>query len=253
MITQVERQTETENIASLWKQYTKRKTTATKRELVLSYSKLVKFAARKVNLPSNCVFNCEDLWSIGIIGLTEAIERFDPNRGVKFESYASQRIRGMMLDEIRKIDWLPRSVRDRYRKASKSLSELDGNSIDSEQYTRAVNMTIQEFDRIKGYLANSGTVSLTKSIGDDMTLEDVLGGDSEVVEGYEDAELKEQLVEILRQLPERERLVITLHYYEDLTFKEIGRVLGVSESRVSQINSAVLEKVKENIESIVEA
>ncbi len=236
----------------LWKRYSKRKTSAIKKELVLSYLNLIKFAARAINLPSRCVFNNDDLLSIGILGLNEAIDRFDPHRGVKFETFASQRIRGVMLDEIRKVDWLPRSIRDKYKKAWKSLSELDMDTINGEQYTQAINMTFREFDQIKGYLANSEAVSLTKSIGDDMTLEDVISGDSEVVEEYEDAEMKEQLIEVLKQLPERERLVITLYYYEELTFKEIGKSLGISESRVSQIHSEVLGKVKELFRKAVE-
>jgi len=245
-------QVKTQNVASLWEKYSKRKTSKTKKELVLSYLNLVKFAARGINLPPRCVFNNDDLMSIGIIGLSEAIERFDPFRGVKFETYASQRIRGIMLDEIRKVDWLPRSIRDKYKKAWKSLNELDMDTVDGEQYTQAINMTVREFDQIKGYLANSEAVSLTKSIGDDMTLEDVVSGDSEVVERYEDNEMKAQLIETLKQLPERERMVMTLYYYEELTFKEIGKTLGISESRVSQIHSEVIDKVKELFRKAVE-
>ncbi|HUI29771.1 MAG TPA: FliA/WhiG family RNA polymerase sigma factor [Candidatus Acidoferrales bacterium] len=245
-------QAKTQDVESLWQRYSKRKTASIKKELVLFYMYLVKFAARGISLPPRCVFNNDDLMSIGIIGLSEAIERFDPYRGVKFETYASQRIRGIMLDEIRKVDWLPRSIRDKYKKAWKSLSELDMDRIDGEQYAQAINMTVREFDRIKGYLANSEAVSLTKSIGDDMTLEDVVSGDSEVVEQYEDDETKEQLVEILKQLPERERMVMTLYYYEEITFKEIGKILGISESRVSQIHSEVLDKVKDLFRKAVE-
>jgi len=237
-------ETKTHDVSHLWVRYSRRRTAAIKKELVLSYLNLVKFAARAIILPPRCVFNNDDLISIGIIGLSEAIERFDPNRGVKFETFASQRIRGIMLDEIRKVDWLPRSIRDKYKKAWKSLSELDMDKVDGDQYAQAINMTVREFDKIRGYLANSEAVSLTKSIGDDMTLEDVISSDSEVVEQFEDEELKEQLVKTLKQLPERERIVITLYYYEELTFKEIGKELGISESRVSQIHSEVIDKVK---------
>jgi RNA polymerase sigma factor FliA len=236
----------------LWEKYARRKTSAVKKELVLSYMNLVKFAARAINLPPKCVFNSDDLMSIGIIGLVEAIERFDPYRGVKFETFASQRIRGVMLDEIRKVDWLPRSIRDKYKKASKSLSELDMNSVNGEKYARAINMSISEFEKIKGYLANSEAVSLTRSIGEDMTLEDVIGGDSEVIQQFEEEELREQLVKILKQLPERDRMIVTLYYYEELTFKEIGKTLGISESRVSQIHSEVIGKLKEAFRKVVE-
>ncbi len=236
----------------LWDRYSRRKTSAVKKELVLSYLNLVKYAARAINLPSRCVFSVDDLMSIGIIGLTEAIERFDPKRGVKFETFASQRIRGVMLDEIRKVDWLPRSVRDKYKKASKSLSELDMDSVNGEKYARAINMSISEFEQIKGYLANAEAVSLTRTIGDDMTLEDVIGSDSEVIAQFEDEELKEQLVKILKRLPERDRMVVTLYYYEELTFKEIGKALGISESRVSQIHSEVISKLKEQFRKVVE-
>ncbi len=190
--------------------------------------------------------------SIGIIGLNEAIERFDQARGVKFETFASQRIRGIMLDEIRKVDWLPRSVRDKYKKASKSLSELNMDTVNGEKYAKAINMSVSEFEQIKGYLANAEAVSLTRSIGEDMTLEDVISGDSEVIEMYEDAEMKEQLVIALKRLPERERMVVTLYYYEELTFKEIGKTLGISESRVSQIHSEVIAKLKALLKKEVE-
>ena len=183
---------------------------------------------------------------------SEAIERFDPKRGVKFETFASQRIRGVMLDEIRKVDWLPRSVRDKYKKAFKSLSELDMDSVNGEKYARAINMSISEFEQIKGYLANAEAVSLTRVIGEDMTLEDVIGSDSEVIEQFEDEELKEHLVKSLKQLADRERMVVTLYYYEELTFKEIGKVLGISESRVSQIHSEVISKLKEQFRKVVE-
>ena len=236
----------------LWEKYSRRKTAAVKKDLVLSYMNLVKYAARAINLPSKCVFDTDDLMSIGIIGLVEAIERFDPKRGVKFETFASQRIRGVMLDEIRKVDWLPRSVRDKYKKASKSLSELDMDSVNGEKYARAINMSISEFEQIKGYLANAEAVSLTRAIGEDMTLEDVIGSDSEVIEQFEDEELKGQLVKILKQLADRERMVVTLYYYEELTFKEIGKVLGISESRVSQIHSEVISKLKEQFRRVVE-
>lgn len=236
----------------LWDKYSRRKTAAVKKELVLYYMNLVKYAARAINLPSKCVFDTDDLMSIGIIGLVEAIERFDPKRGVKFETFASQRIRGVMLDEIRKVDWLPRSIRDKYKKASKSLSELDMDSVNGEKYARAINMSISEFEQIKGYLANAEAVSLTRAIGEDMTLEDVIGSDSEVIEQFEDEELKEQLVKSLKQLADRERMVVTLYYYEELTFKEIGKVLGISESRVSQIHSEVISKLKEQFRKVVE-
>ncbi len=236
----------------LWEKYSRRKTAAVKKELVLSYMNLVKYAARAINLPSKCVFDTDDLMSIGIIGLVEAIERFDPKRGVKFETFASQRIRGVMLDEIRKVDWLPRSVRDKYKKASKSLSELDMDSVNGEKYARAINMSISEFEQIKGYLANAEAVSLTRAIGEDMTLEDVIGSDSEVIEQFEEEELKEQLVKSLKQLADRERMVVTLYYYEELTFREIGKVLGISESRVSQIHSEVISKLKEQFRKVVE-
>jgi len=236
----------------LWAKYAKRKTASVKKELVLAYINLVKFSARAISLPSRCVFTSEDLVSIGIIGLNEAIERFDPYRGVKFETFASQRIRGVMLDEIRKIDWLPRSVRDKYKRASKSLAELDMDKVNGEKYKKAINMSPDEFDQIKGYLANAETVSLSRAIGEDMTLEDTLSSDSQVIEQFEDAELKQSLVETLRQLPERDRMVITLYYYEELTFKEIGKTLGISESRVSQIHSEVISKLKELFRKVVE-
>lgn len=236
----------------LWEKYSRRKTAAVKKELVLSYLNLVKFAARAINLPPRCVFNNDDLMSIGIIGLNEAIERFDPYRGVKFETFAAQRIRGVMLDEIRKVDWLPRFIRDKYKKAWKSLSELDMDKVNGEQYVQAINMSLGEFEQIKGYLANAETVSLTKNIGEDMTLEDVIGSDSEVIEEYEDTELKEQLVKTLKELPDRDRMVLTLYYYEELTFKEIGKALGISESRVSQIHSEVIGRLKQLFKETVQ-
>jgi|YelNatPaOPRAMG01_1025707.scaffolds.fasta_scaffold00013_166 RNA polymerase sigma factor, FliA/WhiG family/RNA polymerase sigma factor, sigma-70 family len=236
----------------LWNKYSKRKSTALKKQLVLAYLNLVKFAARSINLPPRSVFTIDDLMSIGIIGLNEAIERFDPHRGVKFETFAAQRIRGVMLDEIRKVDWLPRSVRDKYKRASRSLDKINSESMSYDQLAEVINMPISEFDRIKGYLANADAVSLSKTIGNDITLEDMITDDNLVFDKYEDNELKERVLQLLKELPERDRIVVTLYYYEELTFKEIGKILGISESRVSQIHTEVINRLRKFLRKAVE-
>lgn len=236
----------------LWDKYSKRKSTALKKQLVLAYLNLVRFAARSINLPPRSVFTIDDLMSIGIIGLNEAIERFDPRRGVKFETFAAQRIKGVMLDEIRKVDWLPRSVRDKYKKASKSLDKINSESLSYDQLSEAINMPVNEFDRIKGYLANADAVSLSKSVGNDITLEDMITDDNRVIDKYEDNELKERVLQLLKELPERDRVVVTLYYYEELTFKEIGKILGISESRVSQIHTEVINRFRKLLRKAVE-
>lgn len=239
-------------INELWDKYSKRKSTALKKQLVIAYLHLVKFAARSINLPPRSVFTTDDLMSIGIIGLNEAIERFDPQRGVKFETFAAQRIKGVMLDEIRKVDWLPRSVRDKYKKASRSLDKINSESLSYDQLSDAINMPVSEFDRIKGYLANAEAVSLSKAVGNDITLEDMITDDNLVIDKFEENELKEQVLQLLKELPERDRLVVTLYYYEELTFKEIGKILGISESRVSQIHTEVISKFRKFLRKAVE-
>ncbi|MGC8594343.1 MAG: sigma-70 family RNA polymerase sigma factor [Candidatus Kryptoniota bacterium] len=236
----------------LWDKYSKRKSTALKKQLVLAYLNLVKYAARSINLPPKSVFTTDDLMSIGIIGLNEAIERFDPHRGVKFETFAAQRIKGVMLDEIRKVDWLPRSVRDKYKRASRSLDKINFESLSYDQLSEAINMPVNEFDRIKGYLANADAVSLSKTVGNDITLEEMITDDDRVVDKYEDNELKDHVLRLLKELPERERIVVTLYYYEELTFKEIGKILGISESRVSQIHTEVINRFRKLLRKAVE-
>jgi RNA polymerase sigma factor for flagellar operon FliA len=244
---------ERSTVDGLWQEF---KATADKRareRLILHYSPLVKYVAGRVSvgLPQN--IEQADLVSYGIFGLIDAIEKFDPSRDIKFETYAISRIRGAIIDELRAIDWIPRSVRSKARDVERAIQKLEnalhrpptdgelsaelGVSVDELQgMLNQINLvSVVALDEL---LSPSGDKGDRTSLVD--TLEDVDAPDPEMT--FESVETRQILAKSVNLLPERERLVITLYYYEGLTLAEIGGVLGVTESRVCQMHTkAVLE------------
>lgn len=199
----------------LWLQYKKAPSIDLKRQIVITYSKLVHYVIHNSKFINYDVFEDQDYYQFGIEGLSEAIERFDPDYGTKFETYALQRIRGKIIDEIRK-------VQNKYRVFSNS-----------------------------DILATN--ISLTRSVSDDenMMLYEVIPDNLEKPnETVESNELKELLVSALQKLEERDRLIITLYYYEHLNYKEIAEILGITVSRVSQVHSKIINKLRSKLSSV---
>lgn len=233
------------NIDRLWQQYERRKTTRVRDQLIENYLGLVQTVANSVasNLPKSV--DRDDLVSVGYIGLMDAIEKFEPSRGLKFETYAVSRIRGQMLDELRSTDWVPRSVRSRTKQietAAANLGEYHGRPASDIEIAAELKMSVDRVQRDRDKAAAGRMVPLDHRVesdgGDSMTLMDVLSNEKDDMSYLDD--LFGTTVDAIRSKSGRENVVITLYYYEGLTLAEIGRVLGVTESRVCQIHTTAI-------------
>jgi len=243
------------DLDTLWTQYRATGNQTFKDRLLVEYTGLVKFIAQRVamNLPPSV--ELDDLTSAGIMGLIKAVEAFEPERGLKFETFATHKIRGAILDELRSMDWVPRSVRQKNRALQKAYAELEislGRMPYDDEVAAHLGMTTEEFEDMLGDVAPATILSLEESLpdrGDDNkslslidTLEDPQGSNPLKEIGYQ--EIKRILKDAIGQLPEKEKLVVALYHYEELTLKEIGEVLGLTESRVSQIHSKAMLKLR---------
>ena len=241
--------------AQLWIDYHQGGSDAAREQLIVGYSPLVKYVAGRVaiGLPPNVEF--DDLVSYGIFGLMDAIDKFDPERGIKFETYAIARIRGAIMDGLRNNDWVPRSVRQKAKDLEKVCNELEhrlGRYATDQEISESLNITLEEFHRLLTEVSCTTLTSLdeiwlTKNPEDDSVrvldlIENEESSDPEQL--VEISELKVALAKAIDGLSEREKLVITLYYYEGLTLKEIGETLSISESRVSQIHTKAIFRLQ---------
>src|SRR5918998_152581 len=216
-------------LRELWRRYKLEGDEKARERLVVAYSPLVKFIAGRMasGLPSHVEES--DLMSYGLLGLIGAIERFDLEREIKFETFAVARVKGAIIDELRSLDWVPRSVRARARDVEKAHRALEANlqrAPTDEEMAQKLEISVDDFQGVLLEIANSSVLA---------TIQDPGAVDPEA-EAHA-SELKDRLAEAIEHLPERERLVIALYYYENLTLREIGEVLGVTESRVSQLHT----------------
>lgn len=236
----------------LWDRYQQGGDVEVRDALILHYSPLVKYVASRVavGLPQNV--EQSDLVSYGMFGLIDAIDKFEPGRGFKFETYAISRIKGAILDELRSIDWVPRSVRAKVRAVEKAYAKLEtrfGRSPSDEEVSKELGWTETQFQHTLSQISTVGLAALDEILvvggerGESLTLGDTIADGSHGPMGaFEVAELRQLLAQAINGMPEREKIVLTLYYYESLTLAEIGRVLGVTESRVCQIHTkAVLQ------------
>jgi RNA polymerase sigma factor for flagellar operon FliA len=230
----------------LWAEYQDGHPRAVRDRLIVHYAPLVKFVAGRVGSGLPHHVEQADLASYGIIGLIDAIDRFDPARGIKFETYAITRIKGSMLDELRAIDWVPRSVRARGRALEQAFAALEANlhrAPTDAELAAHLEWSEDELQTTMSQLSFTGLVALDQLLGgadreSATTLGDTLAdADPGPLAAYEVTELRARLADAVRQLPEREKIVVGLYYYEGLTLAEIGSVLGVTESRVCQIHT----------------
>ena len=245
---------------SLWQEYRQTGDRALRDRLILTYAPLVKFVAGRLGatLPSHV--DEQDLVSYGLLGLIGAIERFDPDREIKFETYAIARIKGAIIDELRSLDWVPRSVRTRAREIERAIGELERTLMRAptdEEIADKVGITGEELEESLTEISRTSIAALDElwspsGSGDQIalidTIEDQSGPNPEV--SLEQTELKEALGEAISRLPEREKLVVTLYYYEELTLREIGEVLGVTESRVSQLHTKAVLRLKARLSGV---
>jgi RNA polymerase sigma factor for flagellar operon FliA len=251
---------DTGEVEGLWSEYKATGTTEARDRLILHYSPLVKYVAGRVavGLPQNV--EQADLVSYGIFGLIDAIEKFDVGRGYKFETYAIARVKGAILDELRSIDWVPRSVRAKARALERAYAKLEAASHRSptdEELAEELGMTDSQLQATFSQLSFIGLVALDEMLslggerGESVTVGDTVADTNDgPVASYEIEEMRQLLAEAINRMPEREKVVLTLYYYEGLTLAEIGQVLGVTESRVCQIHTKAVIHLRSKLAAV---
>src|SRR5919206_4133942 len=232
-------------LRDLWRRYKAENSERAREQLVVAYSPLVKYVAGRMSSGLPAHVEEADLISYGLIGLINAIERFDPDREIKFETYAITRIKGAIIDELRSLDWVPRSVRSRAREIEQANSKLEHRlqrAPSDDEMASELDMTVDEFQEALLQISNSTVAALDElwtvsdASGDQVSLLDTLQdpGAPDPAAVMDQTDLKDRVADAIARLPEREKLVVALYYYENLTLREIGEVLGVTESRISQ-------------------
>lgn len=242
----------------LWKDYVTTKNSEIRDKLILEYAPLVKIVAGRLSIYLGYNVEYDDLVGYGIFGLIDAIDKFDYGKGVKFETYASLRIRGAILDQIRKMDWIPRSLRQKQKKIEAAMSKLEtqyGRPAKDEEIAAELGIDTEELLNWQGQAKITNVISLDEFVEAAGEREvNIIRSDS--FEQPENVamknEIKQQLMESLDGLTDKERKVILLYYYEELTLKEISRILDVSESRVSQLHTKALQKMKTKLGNYME-
>ena len=240
-----------ENLEKVWKTYRQTKSPALKEKLILEYAPMVKYVAGRLLVHVGQHVEYDDLISYGIFGLIDAIDKFDLDKGVKFETYASLRIRGAIIDNIRKMDWVPRTLRQKNKEFEQLYGQLEfelGREPTEAEIAKKLNLSIKETREL---ISKSTVISLV-SLDDylEQNHESVFGASSQedTPEGYVNKqELQKMLTEAIEKLTEKEKLVVTLYYFEGLTLKEISEIMGVSESRVSQIHSKAISRMQSKL------
>ena len=237
----------------LWDDYVRLQSQDIREKLILEYAPLVKLVAGRLSMYLGYNVEYEDLVSYGIFGLIDAIDKFDTRKGIKFETYASLRIRGAMLDQIRKNDWIPRTVRQRQKQIDSAIREIEsltGRNASDEEIAEKIGISQDEYNEWQSQLKITNVVSLNEFMEQGSDVPNGRGSSTHFAnpeERYEQNELKEVLRDSLTLLTEKERRVIELYYYEDLTLKEISVILEVSESRVSQLHTKALARMKDKM------
>ena len=243
--------TEATGVERLWDEFARTGDVDARNRLVVHYSPLVKYVAGRLSAGLPNTVEQADLVSYGMFGLIDAINRFDRSRGFKFETYAMSRIRGAIIDELRAIDWVPRSLRAKSRAVQRAYTRLEHELLrtpSDEEVATELGMTEPELQELFGKISFFGLVALEETLSGAGREESLTVGDTVVdpqpgpVGVFEVEETRQILAGAINRLPDREKLVLTLYYYEGLTLNDIGRVLGITESRVCQIHTkAVLQ------------
>ncbi len=252
------------NIETLWNNYFSNKDSINKKNLMLNYIWLVKYTIQGMNLPNKSLLSNEDFVNIGILGLNESIERFDIEKGVKFETYAVTRIKGTILDELRKLDWLSRTTRKRAQElqnAEEQIKKYNSGEATAEQVIKKLNINVNDYHTYlkaaEAAKANQYLFETTQGMlgeNDFDILEEI--PDNSIINALDKLEDEERIAnisKILSDMAEKKRLVISLYYYEELNFKEIGNILQLTESRVCQIHNQVLKEMRQKLNSFENA
>ena len=250
-------------VRELWSRYKNSGDQNARDRLILSYAPLVKYVAGRMSNGLPAHIEEADLISYGLLGLISALDRFDPAREIKFETYAVSRIKGSIIDELRSLDWVPRSVRGKARDIEKTCALLEHRlqrAPTDKEIADELGMTVEEFQHALVQISNTSIVALDElwsisgSEGDSSalidTLEDPKSKDPSRM--LDLSEMKACLADAIDALPRREKIVIALYYYENLTLREIGEVLGVTESRISQMHTKAVMRLKGRLRDEIE-
>ncbi len=232
----------------LWHKYKNNNQEEARQELILKYLYLVKYQAGRIKMMVPDHIEKDDLESYGILGLMDAIEKFDPERGIQFSSYAQLRIKGSIMDQLRKLDWLPHSLRQKgkkIREASERLRQKMGYKPDINELVTELDMSIKEIRKISTKIQESEWVSLYAELGNKKICEFLADSREKRPEAvYQKQQVISLLTEAIEKLKDKERLVITLYYYEELTQVEIAEVLNLSSARISQIHKEAIYRLR---------
>ncbi|HEX8051712.1 MAG TPA: RNA polymerase sigma factor WhiG [Thermoleophilaceae bacterium] len=247
-------------LKELWRKYKENGDERAREQLVLAFSPLVKYVAGRMSTGLPAHVEEADLISYGLLGLISAIERFDPGREIKFETFAMTRIKGSIIDELRSLDWVPRSVRAKAREIERANSKLEHQlhrAPTDQEVADELEMSMDDFQDALTRISNSSVIALDElwtlsdASGDQVSLLDTIQDPDAVdpAHAMDLTETKDRLAESIARLPEREKLVVALYYYENLTLREIGEVLGVTESRVSQLHTKAVLRLKSALQA----
>ncbi|MCF8009911.1 MAG: FliA/WhiG family RNA polymerase sigma factor [Clostridiales bacterium] len=244
--------------SELWEKYRCTRDEKLKQELVLEYLDIVKYAAGKLSVKLPAGMSTEDLGSCGILGLLEAVDRFDPTFGVEFEAFARRRIYGAMYDEIRKSNWIPRTTwqkMNRVYNTKETMEKSLGRSVTNQELAKEAGITLSELSKLNNQFYNITYLSLDISPGDEgdnTSFTDILP-DRDSPDPLKELcrkDEKETLIKAIDMLGERDKMLLSLYYHEGLTLKEIGRVLDVGESRVCQLHSRAVGRLRKNLSKL---
>ncbi len=234
----------------LWQEYKTTKDPSIREKIILEYSHLVKYVAGRLSIYFGSNVDYDDLVGFGIFGLIDAIDKFDLNKGVKFETYASLRIRGSIIDSIREMDWVPRSLRQKNKELERVYTELEnqlGHSASDKQVAESLGISMQEFYKLINDVSISSMVSLEDFLEQnfEIGIEYRNANKDERPESYTElSEMKEILIKAISKLPEKEKNVVSLYYFNELTLKEISVIMKVSESRISQLHTKAILRMR---------
>ena len=236
-------------------------TTENREEVIIKYSPMIKYVANRIAMRLPPHIEVDDLISVGVLGLMDAITKYDSSRGAKFKTYAEFRVRGAILDELRSMDWVPRSIRQKASQVDKVVQGLQAKlrrQPEDEEVAKEMGLSLDQFHETLNETKSIPIFSLedlgiAKESGDQQSLLDCLAGkaDADPQTQVRLVELKEIIAKAIDALPEKERLMVSLYYYEELTMKEIGAVLDITESRVSQIHSKAVYRLRTKLKAII--
>jgi len=245
-------------IEELLRQYRTNRADSLKQEIVIACLPLVKYLAGRLMVKMSSVIEQEDLESYGMFGLLESIEKYNPDMGTNFKTYAYSRIRGSMIDEFRKISWVPRTIYQKIQKLNNTKEQLQiihGKDVTDEMLAQAMGVSLQEVNKLNGqssqsYFASLDEPTLTND-GESVCLVEMISdpGSPDPAEILEEKESKYLLAKYVSELPEKDQLILSLYYQEKFTLKEISKVLEVSESRVCQLHTRAIKRLRKSIEA----